>query len=237
MEIRVEEKRRKRPLWVWLLPLLLLLALVPLLRRDRGDDRTATQVADTTAAAGSLDTGLTAPGGAGTTSAVGAGANGAIGQFTSFVRQNSAATDEAGQHEYTAGGITRLADALQALLGTAGTTGAAGSTGSAGATGGTATNDAQSMQAALDNMRRQAQLLQSTDKKEDSHSEMARSAFESAAGVMSTLARTRRAAEPTQVSEAARALSTRGALLDQKDKIQAFFDRAATALEGMQAGS
>lgn len=99
-EIHIQEKKR-RTVWPWLL--LLLIPLLWLGLRDRGErDNTAANT-DTSAAYTGTAAGTVAPSTTG----------GALAAFTTYVAQTDATRDEEGQHQYTAEGVRRLAAAIQ----------------------------------------------------------------------------------------------------------------------------
>lgn len=157
------------------------------------------------------DTGLNAAGTSGN-AAAGGGATGAIAEFTRFVSAVSPNATEEMQHAYTAGGIRRLADALSAL----------------GATG-----------APIQNMRSQASALQNSSPTSTKHADMARSAFASAADAFASLKGPSATGASTalgNVHTAANAVRPGAHLLDQKDRIQAFFVSAKNALQAMTPG-
>jgi hypothetical protein len=223
-EIKVERKQRN------LLPLLLgllvlLLALWWFLSRNSNDD-VATVPADTTAVAAAPVTGAagtlsdsaagTVAGDSaalGTVGAAGAAtgsASAALGEYTSFIGNNAVERNEDQQHEYTAGGLRRLASAIEAL------------------------NPAGAARAQVDLIRQKADSLQITSTGDDRHSDMTRAAFTAAAEAMRGLPGANGASTQLQaVTRAAGAVTPGRHMLDQKDQIQTFFDAARDALRAM----
>lgn len=220
-------------IWPWLLGLLLLLILLWFFFwRNHGNPTTAATTADTsmtvssttptpptpagvTGATGAMSD--TAPGmaaGAAGASATGSatggmspsGASGAVGDFVRFVAVIDPNTDEGKQHAYAAGGLRRLADALASL----------------GASG-----------APIDNIRKQANALQNSSPNSTDHAGMARSGFASAADAFNSLKGKYPSLDVARVRTAADAMKTGPHLLEERAKIQAFFETASTALQGM----
>ncbi|MGI8509078.1 MAG: hypothetical protein ACR2MQ_07110 [Gemmatimonadaceae bacterium] len=134
------------------------------------------------------------------------GASGAVGDFVRFVAVVDPNTDEGKQHAYAAGGLRRLADALASL----------------GASG-----------APLDNIRKQADALQNSSPSSAKHADMARSGFASAADAFNSLKGKYPSLDVVRVRTAADGMKTGPHLLEEKAKIQAFFETASTALQGM----
>ncbi len=134
---------------------------------------------------------------------------GAVATFASFVGTTDPNRDETKQHEYTVTGLRHLADALAAV----------------GASG-----------PGLDSMRTEATALQNSPANSTQHADMARSAFMSAASVMASLQTQRfpnMANDVAGVRQAAQAVKPGTHLLEQKDQIQTFFERARDALQTM----
>lgn len=211
------ERKRGTAIWPWIIALLIVLLLLWFFFWRHRDGTSQTARADSAAAvatSGSMDSSAGALGATDATGApVGGGAAGAnasassaVSAFTTFVANTSANTDEGKQHAYTAGGVTRLADALAAL----------------GASG-----------APLDNMRKQATALESSSAQSTHHADMARSAFRSAADAFSALKAKYPTADVGRVRSTADAMKDGPHLLEQKDKIQAFFDASRDALQAM----
>ena len=206
-EIRVERKRRS------LLPLLLALLVLLLiawyfLSRDNtpgtvaavGD--TATVAAGAPPAANDTAAGTLAP-------ATGAAAT-ALDAYVGFVGNNRVERNEDEQHAYTAGGLRRLATAIETM------------------------NPADAARAQVDLIRQKADSLEITAPGDDRHADMARAAFGAAAEAMRALPRASGAS--AQIQRAARAadgMRADGHMLDQKDQIQAFFDAAGDALRAV----
>ncbi|MGI9091600.1 MAG: hypothetical protein ACR2GG_10915 [Gemmatimonadaceae bacterium] len=142
-----------------------------------------------------------------------AGARAAIADFTRFVNVTNPNTDENEQHTYAAGGIRRLAEALAALGAPA---------------------------APIANMRQQATALLNSSRASAMHADMTRSACLSAADAFASLKGSTQGAMAggntsavTNVRNAATAITPGAHLLEQKDRIQAFFVSAKNALPSM----
>ena len=195
------QRKEGRSIWPWIIGLIILALLIWFFMRNRRSDDTTTTRSDTTV--------TTSPGAlAGGSDTAGQSANangaGATSEFASWVSAVDTNRDEAGQHQYTAGGIRRLADALAAV----------------GATG-----------AGLDNMRKQADALQNSSASSTKHADMARSAFLSAADEFDSLKGSHSGIDVGKVRGAAEAVKPGAHLLAQKDKVQNFFETARDALQ------
>jgi hypothetical protein len=168
-EIKIQEKKRNLlPLILGALALLLLLGYC--LTRDRGG-----AVADTTAATAAPDT-VRAAGDAGTTGAAAAiGGGAAVADFVAFAGARDTAQETEANHQYTAGGVRRLAAALDELA-------AAGAGGSAAA--------AVDIRAYADSMRRSVDRLQQSAA-DDRHADDAKAAFSAAVSAMTAIDRAR----------------------------------------------
>lgn len=205
-EIRIEKKATSA--WTWLLPLLLVGAgLWWFFGRGNGADVGSGIQPDSSGAVSS--TGMTDSAGAysGARSSAGGAATGSVADFATFVGAQSATRDENEQHRFTAGGIRRLAQALESLESGAGTS------------------------TKLADMRAQANALESSAVGSDRHADMTRTAFLAAADVFAMIPTNRVSAVATsQIRAAAEAMSAGPTLLGQKDKIDAFFSAAAKAL-------
>lgn len=220
-EIRVERKRRS--LLPFLLALLVLLLIVWwFLSRDGGADTVA--VADTATvssgvapratstndtAAGTL-TGAGAVGAGAVAGAAGTAAGGAVEDYATFVGNRRVAANEDEQHAYTAGGLRRLATAIEGM------------------------NPTGTARAQVDLMRQKADSLEITMTGDDRHADMTRAAFTAAAEAMRSLPGAAGAAAPLQATaRAAEAVQAERHMLDQKAQIQAFFDAARDALRAL----
>ena len=210
-EIRVERKRRS------LLPLLLaLLGLVLILwwfvGRDGGDAAAAADTATVatgiapvpprdTAAVDTARAGLASP------ASPASPATGAVADYAAFVGNGRVERNEDEQHAYTAGGLRRLATAIEGM------------------------NPGAAARAQVDLMRQKADSLEITATGDDRHADMTRAAFAAAAEAMRALPGAAGAsAQLQQVTRAAGAVRADRHMLDQKDQIQAFFDAARDAL-------
>ncbi len=134
------------------------------------------------------------------------GMSAAVGDYTRFVAVVDPNMDEGKQHAYAAGGLRRLADALASL----------------GASG-----------APIANMRSQAAALQNSSPNSTHHAGMARSGFASAADAFDSLKGKYPSLDVARIRTAADAMNTGPHLLGQKANVQAFFEMARTALQGM----
>ena len=233
-EIRVERKKRS------MLPLLLgLLALLALLWwfLNRGDNTTIAGTDTTSVATGVVEPapGVAATAGTGATTATAndtsaagtltaAGTTGAaagtatgtaaLNDYATFVASSGVERTEEQQYEYTAGGIRRLAAAIESM------------------------NPAGAARAQVDLMRQKADSLQIGSTGADRRADMTRAAFPAAAEAMAGLPTANRSAAQLQsVRQAAAAISPQRQLLEQRDQVQAFFDAARTALQTMGTGA
>ena len=245
-EIKIQPKQH-RGRWLWLL---LLIPIIWFVVHRRSNSQPSTGVGtDTTTgttaaarapmAAGATAGGtLAAAGGAGAagtaaTPGATASANGddAVTSFTNFVASGNASNDEDAQHQYTADGIRRLADALDAratsVTGThSGTPAAATSTGQSG---GSSSVTAQQTSA----MRAMADSLTMTAVGSDRHADMARASFDAAVGAMKTL----KVGNTSTLQSAAHAIDKKKDLLAQKGQITRFFETARDALQSQTSGT
>jgi hypothetical protein len=204
----IDIERKETPIWPWILGGLLLLALLLWLFMGRGgDDDVAPGLvvpADTTAATADTvaRTGAIPP---------------AVAEYLTFSRTPDAAQEMGAQHEYTAGGIRRLVAALDALVAqdTIGQT---------------------AIEPQLQQLRANADRMQDTPADSPTHSNAARDAFTSAAELMETIRTERYPQDPalqrqvTQAREAATGVQPGEPLLEQRDRVQQFFERAGEAL-------
>ena len=213
-DINVE---RKGPsIWPWIIGLIVLALLIWALAEMLGGDRadTAAVVDDTvprtTEVAPTTTTDPAMTGAA-------AGVPAAVQEFETFVAQRDASADAGLQHEYTSTGLQRLAAAIESLAQRH-------------------TTQAPAVQQSLQTMRQQADRLQQSDPTSTQHANMTRDAFTSAADALAALQREYHAGvsglenEVNQVRQAAQGVQTTTPLLQQRDQIQTFFDRARTAL-------
>ena len=214
-EIRIQEKKRSiLPLILGALALLLLLGYC--FTRDRGG-----AVADTTAAGGAPDTiraaGETAAGGA---AAAAGGA--AVADFVAYAGARDTAQETEANHQYTAGGVRRLAAALDELA-------AAGAGGSAAA--------AVDIRAYADSMRRSVDRLQRSGA-DDRHADDAKAAFSAAVSAMTTIDRARgRTRDVAPMRAIYGELKSTQPLLPQLGTVQRFFEAARDGLQAMGAAS
>lgn len=213
-EIRVERKRRS------LLPLLLAILVLLLiawwfLNRGAGDGAVGTS--DTALVSSGIATppatSDSAAGTVGDTAGVAAAVaapSGPVADFVAFVSATSATRSEDEQHAYTAGGLRRLATALEGM------------------------NPAGAARAQVDLVRQKADSLGITAEGDDRHADMTRAAFLAAAEAMRALPNAAGASAPlASVTRAAEAVRPDRHMLEQKDQIQAFFDAAREALRAL----
>jgi hypothetical protein len=213
-EIKIQEKKRNLlPLILGALALLLLLGYC--LTRDRGG-----AVADTTAATAAPDT-VRAAGDAGTTGAAAAiGGGAAVADFVAFAGARDTAQETEANHQYTAGGVRRLAAALDELA-------AAGAGGSAAA--------AVDIRAYADSMRRSVDRLQQSAA-DDRHADDAKAAFSAAVSAMTAIDRARgRTRDVAPMRAIYGELDSARPLLPQLGTVQRFFEAARDGLQAMGA--
>lgn len=212
------ERKSGMGIWPWVLGAILL-ALVAWLVLGLGRDRNSTGavVTDTTAygpvAAEQTSTATGTAAGAGMGTAAPAGA-GAASDYVTFVDQRIVpAAQQQGQvdrtvdHETTAEGLRRLAAAIEAMH---------------GGQGGAAPGDAQTR-----NIREQADRLERSSPQEP-HSDMVRSAFDSAADALAGLERG--GSHAAQVREAAQRIQPTVPLNDQAQPLRAAFEATRDAV-------
>lgn len=202
-EIHIEKKRGNALMWV--IPGLMLLALLVWFMQRGDRNEVATVVPDSTGYA--RDT-VSAAGDVARETAGGAD------EFVRFVGVREPNRDLAGQHAYIAGGVRRLATALAAMT----------------------TNSGAADK--LAEMRRHADALESSAVESDRHANMARQAFLAAADVFGMLPGSQAAAvDVAALRTAADAVKPTPPLLDQKDKVDSFFDAASRALQAAKRGA
>jgi hypothetical protein len=203
------ERKGAAPVWPWILLGVLVLALLLwwLLGRN-GDDRVATDPvtpaatmpADTVARTGAIPP--------------------ALDEYLTFTQTADPAGEMGRQHEYTAGGLRRLADAIDAVV-QQDTVGDA------------------AIQPRLQEFRAQADRLQDTPEDSPQHANFAREAFTSAGELLETIRANRHPGvgglqgQVQQTQQAAADLRPGEPLLDQAERVQRFFDQAGTALRTM----
>ncbi|MES2523791.1 MAG: hypothetical protein V4617_13885 [Gemmatimonadota bacterium] len=211
-EIKIEEKKRSN-----LLPLILaavlLLALLGWCATRNNDDGSATAGADTMRAVGDTATGAGAAGvGAAGAGAASGAAGGAVGDFASYVAARDTTQETEGNHQYTAGGVRRLAAALESI--------AAGNP-NIGVY-------ADSMRSSIDRLQRSA----NTDK----HADDAKAAFSAAVSAMEQIDRARgRTRDVAPMRTIYNELDSQQTLMPQLPVVQRFFEAARDALQAMGA--
>ena len=204
-EIHIE--RKERSVWPWILGLLALALLVWFLLAQRGEREDAF-VTDTAV----TGTGLGFGAGAG----AGATAGGAVGSFVAYVDERRAREAAGLDHQYTAEGLRRLADALEDLT-------------RRHQAGGT------EIHPRIDGIRQRADSLQ-RDPQSREHARLTREGFVAAAEVMRDLQQQRFPNVADQVEQVRRAAMNVRAdqeLLQQNAQVQQFFDRASDAVQQM----
>ena len=208
-EIPIERRDHRGPLWLWLIGVIAVVLLIWLATGRRHSHQMAAMSRDTASSAGevttpvpSANTGAAAGPVAPSTPTAGAGGFRDIDAFSTWISSGGLIRTALRENEYTAGGIRRLADALE----------------SQGASG-----------ASIDNMRKQADDLQNSRSKSDRHGDMARSAFLSASDAFDSLSHGQ--LNVSHVRDAADAVKPGTDLLRQRSKVQAFFQSARSALQ------
>ena len=208
-EIPIERREHRNPLWLWLIGIIAVVLLIWLATGRRHSRQMAANRRDTASSAGEIVTPVpnanTAPS---TERTAGTGGFRDIDAFSKWISTGGLIRSALRENEYTAGGIRRLADALQ----------------SQGATG-----------ASIDNMRKEADALQNSRSKSARHGDMARSAFLSASDAFDSLAQSHGQLDMSHVRDAADAVQPGTDLLGQRSKVQAFFQSARSALQQISA--
>ena len=214
-EIKIQEKRRNLlPLILGALALLLLLGYC--LTRDRGG-----ATADTTATAGVPDT-MRAAGETGAGGAAAAVGGAAVADFVAYASARDTAQETEANHQYTAGGVRRLAAALDELA-------------AAGAGGSAAT--AVDIRAYADSMRRSVDRLQRSAA-DDRHADDAKAAFSAAVSAMTAIDKARgRTRDVAPMRAIYGELKSTQPLLPQLGTVQRFFEAARDGLQAMGAAS
>jgi hypothetical protein len=216
-------QKKDKPVWPWVLGILAVLALVFFLfRNNDGDDRR--QAATTTTTRDTVDRTATGAGiGAGTAAGTERGTvareeelPGSVEDFVLYVRETDARQEADLNHDYTADGIRHLARALDDLADHANVNGADFNT------------RKERLKEKADALQRDPHSLQ--------HANIIRDAFTSAADVMESI---QREAYPNhnnhvnQVRQAANNINPQQQTLNQKQQIEAFFERSSNALQAM----
>lgn len=210
-DINVE---RKGPsIWPWILGLIALALLIWALTQMFGrEDRTAGVVTDTMV----TDTFPAATPMAPATTAQPA----AVQQFAQWVERRDGQEDAGLQHQYTVNGLRQLADALEAVVQQRGV-------------------DAAAARQEIETIRTSANQLEQSDWQSQQHANMTRDAFTSAADAMGRIHQQHYAGtanldnEISQVRESAQAIQPTQPLLEQRDTLHRFFERARDALTTM----
>lgn len=206
-EIHIE--RKERTIWPWIvLGLILLTLLAWWLLSQRGERDGFTVFQDTTGQV--VDTA------AGTMAGLRGDAPEEVSSFVRWADENRARQESDTSHEYTADGIRRLAAAIGSL----------------------ADRDTAGMQTIrqrVDTVRGLADALE-RNWESPNHAQYARQAFLEASEVMDQL-RTQRfpnaANQVAQARQAAENVQQNQPLLEQRQQVQQFFERAGTALQAM----
>jgi hypothetical protein len=217
-EIPIQKKERSNLLPLLLGALLLLALLGWCATRDRGESGTASadSAAATQTGAGAAGAGAAgAAGGAAAGVATGTAAGGAaVSDFVSFVTARDTAQETEGNHQYTAGGVRRLASALEEVAG-----------------------GNPNVQVYADSMRRSVDRLQ-RGADTDVHADDAKAAFSAAVSAMEQNDRARgRTRDVAPMRAIYNGLNSRQPLLPQLPTVQRFFEAARDALQAMGAAS
>lgn len=201
-EIRIE--RKDRSIWPWVLgALALLLVLWVVFDQDDTDEVMTAAVTDSAAVE---DTAFSDARPA------------AVTTFIEFANRPDAATAQGLEHEYSADGIDRLADAIESVGGASGPA-------------------SEGLSTELEYIRARADSLRMSEVGSEGHAGLVRSAFQSAATAFGSMPLERYPDLENQISgigNAADAIDARTLLLEQKAEVRAFFSEAAEALEGMR---
>jgi hypothetical protein len=218
-EIPIQQKKRSNLLPLILGALALLLLLGWCVSRNRG----ATSATDTTGAVSQADTTMGAVGAAGAGAAVagadslGAAAGGATGgaaDFAAFVSARDTAQETEANHQYTAGGVRRLAAALEGVAG-----------------------GNPNIQVYADSMRSSVDRLQKSADS-DVHADDAKAAFSAAVSAMEQIDRARgRTRDVAPMRAIYNQLNSKQPLLPQLATVQRFFEAARDALQQMGTAS
>jgi hypothetical protein len=217
-EIRVE---RKRAVWPWILLALVLLALIVWLffLGDRDAPEPTDVVPAPPVGEASQAPAEPAPATVPDTQSEAGQRPEAVSAFLTFVEERNAEQSASPAHEYTAAGLHRLADALNAIA--------------ESDPGQEATASAELQE--LETVRAQAEAMQK-DPQSLQHADQAREAFSSAASAMQNLQKSRFPQLGEQVGgvqEAAAGVDPKRPLLEQTEAIEQFFQRSAAALRAM----
>lgn len=196
-EINVE---KKKPVWPWVLMVLVVIALVVVwIAIDNGENTPAVQT--------QTEQQEQSEGGSEVTQA-----NGAVEEFITFVQENEGNVDL--HHEYTATGLTHLANALEAFA---------------------KEHDANVAQdGKINDLKQMADRLQK-DPMSEQHADIMADAFKTAAGIMQELENNLSADQnkADQVMQAAEDIKPEELATEQKEEIKNFFEEAANTLEDM----
>lgn len=204
-EIPIQKKERSNLLPLILGAVLLLALLGWCATRNRDVVPTVT-TADTTAAIGA------APGAA--TGAAAATAGGAMADFVNYTTARDTAQETEGNHQYTAGGVRRLAAALDEIAGGNPNIGVY----------------ADSMRSSVDRLQRSADT--------DVHADDAKAAFSAAVSAMAQIDQARgRTRDVAPMRAIYNQLDSKRPLLPQLPTVQRFFEAAREGLQTMGAAS
>lgn len=211
-EIPIEKKERSNLLPLLLGALLLLALLGWCVTRDR-DVEPVPGAADTTAVMTPGDTTLTGAGAA-AGAAVGAGGN-AVNDFVTYVATRDTSMETEANHQYTAGGVRRLAAAVEQAAGP----------------------NAASIQVYADSMRSSVDRLQQSAAT-DRHADDAKAAFSAAVSAMEQLDRAKgRTRDVAPMRAIYNQLNSQQPLMPQLGTVDRFFAAARDALQAMGAAA
>ncbi len=204
-EIPIQEKKRNNLLPMILGAIVLLLLLGWCFTRDRGAAGPVDSTATAMAPGDSVGAGMAAGAAAGGT---------AMNDFVSYVSARDTAQETEGNHQYTAGGVRRLAAALEGV---------------AGGNPNIAVY-ADSMRSSVDRLQRSAAS--------DVHADDAKAAFSAAVSAMEQIDRARgRTRDVAPMRAIYNELKSQRPLVPQLPTVQRFFESARDALQAMGAAT
>jgi hypothetical protein len=207
--LHIERERQRSWIWIWAVAILIVLGALAWLAFGRSAGREmADEMPPMTGA--SL---LAATDETGTL----AGAPGAVNDYLRFVADRRAMSDADHGHAYTADGIRRLADALAAVSERDG-------------------RSDENIRSRVTMLHERADALQRNPQSTE-HARYAREAFDAAAELMRAVQTGTSSNAVAEVSRAAGALEPNTMLLQQREAVQGFFDRAGSALRAMNGAA
>lgn len=213
-DINIERKEGTNIWPLLIIGLVLLAVLAWWLMQRQGGDRVVTETPD----------GLVADTVRGTDVGTPRGTARPVNSFLGFVEDNRARDEVSLDHEYAHDGVRRLADAIGELR----EDGERAATQSGQAATGNIEQHIEQMRAHADSLQREETSAR--------HANHTRAAFTNAASAMEILVQRyypNVSSEVQQVRQSANAVNQGTPLLQQKQQVQTFFDRSATALRAM----